>query len=364
MRYSHILILITLAIGICENAVIPNAFLSPEKQTSSNPGLYSESDKVVVLNATSLNQNVYDQDHATEVEFYNSFCGFCKRFAPVYKKYAADLNGWSDIIKIAAIDCAAEENSDRCREFEIMAYPSLRYFPPHYKHGDKQLGINVDHVPMEVGHDSLIGHMVSEEMPPSKWPRLKPLPISDLSAIFDDEIDDVQYMFIVNELQNQTTIAQDVTLDFHKTKAVSVRQVVSVDVANRLGLPLETGLFVISRDTKELQRLDAQLLNRQTVSDTITNYMKSKHLELAETAARSSVVSSSTAASIPDISEEIQQLQNKAIVEQVIRNDDAKYQADIEAAIKYAVFHELVQKNTFNEESFIALQRFVNILQK
>lgn len=358
------LILIVIVIGCCENAVIPNAFLPPGKQSSSaTPGLYGADDKVVILNATNLNQNVYEQHHATEVEFYNSFCGFCKRFAPVYKKYAADLHGWSDIVKIAAIDCAAEENNERCREFEIMSYPSLRYFPPHYKPGDKQLGLNVDHVPMDVGHDSLIAHLMSEETPSSSWPKLKPLPLTDKTEIFNDEHETVQYMFLVNEVQNKTTLAQDVALDFHKLKSISVRQIASVDVANRYGLPLGPGLFVIARNSSEVKNLNVTSFNSSSVAEAIRLYMKTRNINFV-VLPENVTASSTTGPVISNVADEIEQLQNKAIIDQVLHNQAAIYQADLEAAIKYSIFHELVQYKDIRGESLVALQRYIHVLKK
>lgn len=362
MSYSGLIFIAV--IGFCKCAVIPNAFLPPEKQTSSNPGLYSGDDKVLILSASNLHQNVYEQNHATEVEFYNSFCGFCKRFAPIYKKYAADLYVWSDIVKIAAIDCAAEENNELCREFEIMAYPSLRYFPPFYKPGDKQLGLNVTHAPMEVGHDSLIAHLRNETKPPSTWPKLTPLPLVEKTAIFNEENESVQYMFLVNELHNQTTTAQDVALDFHKMNIISVRQVVSVDVANRLALPLNPGLFVIERNSDNVNKLDVASLDRTSVAEAIKAYVKTKKISSEDLSHVIVSVTPTTEALIPDIADEIQKLQSKALMEQVVRNPDTIYQADLEAAIKYSIFHELVQHNEFHEESLISMQRYIHVLKK
>lgn len=31
---------------------------------------------------------------------------------------------------VAVIDCAQEENMPTCREYEIMGYPTLKFFPP------------------------------------------------------------------------------------------------------------------------------------------------------------------------------------------------------------------------------------------
>lgn len=56
-------------------------------------GLYNSDDKVTVLNATNFKNTVYGTSNAWIIEFYNSWCGFCHRFAPVWKSLALDIYG-------------------------------------------------------------------------------------------------------------------------------------------------------------------------------------------------------------------------------------------------------------------------------
>jgi thiol oxidase len=56
-------------------------------------GLYNSDDKVTVLNVTNFKQSVYGTRNAWIIEFYNSWCGFCHRFAPVWKSLATDIYG-------------------------------------------------------------------------------------------------------------------------------------------------------------------------------------------------------------------------------------------------------------------------------
>lgn len=51
----------------------------------SGEGLYSASDKIVILNATNFKSSIYQSKTGWLVEFYNSWCGFCFRFAPTWK---------------------------------------------------------------------------------------------------------------------------------------------------------------------------------------------------------------------------------------------------------------------------------------
>lgn len=56
-------------------------------------GLYNSDDRVTVLNATNFKNTVYGTSNAWIIEFYNSWCGFCHRFAPVWRSFALDIYG-------------------------------------------------------------------------------------------------------------------------------------------------------------------------------------------------------------------------------------------------------------------------------
>lgn len=44
-------------------------------------------------------------------------------------KINVSLLGWEKVIKIGAVDCAKDENIPLCREYEVMGYPTLKFFP-------------------------------------------------------------------------------------------------------------------------------------------------------------------------------------------------------------------------------------------
>lgn len=46
------------------------------------------------------------------------------------------ITAWNKIVKIGVVDCTNEANNDLCRDYEIMKYPTLRYFAPHTPHGN------------------------------------------------------------------------------------------------------------------------------------------------------------------------------------------------------------------------------------
>ena len=75
-------------------------------------------------------------DHPCQVEFYSSWCGHCIHFAPTFKSLAEDVYSWRGVMAVAAIDCAVEANMAVCREYEIMGYPTIKFFSPNTPAGD------------------------------------------------------------------------------------------------------------------------------------------------------------------------------------------------------------------------------------
>ena len=56
-------------------------------------GLYNSEDFVTILDDDSFSHTVYGSSNAWMVEFYNSWCGHCVRFAPTWKTIAEDVKG-------------------------------------------------------------------------------------------------------------------------------------------------------------------------------------------------------------------------------------------------------------------------------
>lgn len=67
------------------------------------------------------------------IEFYNSWCGHCIRFAPTWKELAKDIADWHPVVELAVVDCAEDRNTELCREYEIYLYPSCRFFWLNWK---------------------------------------------------------------------------------------------------------------------------------------------------------------------------------------------------------------------------------------
>lgn len=360
MVYIQFLISLWFLIGLTRTSVIRLSDNEPAV------GLYNASDRVLVLTLNNFDQTVYNQSHATEVEFYNSFCGFCKRFAPIYKEYAKDLYPWRSVLKVAAIDCAADDNSDLCRNFEIMAYPSLRYFPPFYENTTRNLGIEVLHPPMDVGHGNLVNLIINTTRKPDNWPKFTPVQYQSRDELFDDLALSTKYLFLLYDTMDGSTVAQEVALDFAEMPEIEVRQVASIPVAVSLRLAKQASLYVAQRDQRTIEEIPLNEPHRAEVRQTINAYLESKghkllvDEQLAEPSGDMSVSSTSERVTVaPHIEAE-----HSAIIEYVKTNRGTVFQADLEEALKFSVFHELVKYSSYTDEQRAALKHYVSVLKK
>lgn len=350
-----------LLIGYVQNSVIRNG-------NEPAQSLYDSNDQVAVLTNENFYQSIYEQPYASNVEFYNSFCGFCRNFAPIYKKFAEDIVGWRDTIQVAAIDCANDANNDICRDMEIMRYPTLRYFPPFYQKETNHLGIEIDHLPQEVGEPYLFKLMANTTNVPNHWPNLNPINADSTEELFKELPSDVEYVFIVNESNNQSITAQKVAIDLRKTKEIQVRRIESASIATKLGLGNHTAIYVGDKSNKSIDYLPQPTsLNRSTVRATIEQYLQSKGLRISQADEQQLPEPdknqlSSSVSGIP--ADSMINEKDLAIIEHVKSNPDVIFQADLETALKYSIFHELVKYNKMNEEQVMALKRYLSVLEK
>lgn len=361
MFYIQIVISLLL-IKFAQNSVIRNDDTPAES-------LYDDNDKVVVLTNENFYQSIFDQPYANNVEFYNSFCGFCRNFAPHYKKFAEDIYEWRDVIQVAAIDCANDANNDICRDMEVMKYPTLRYFAPYSRNDTNHLGIEIEHAPMTVGEPHLYQLMSNTSTAPSSWPNLKPVQMKSKELLFDNLPEGVDYIFLVYEPNNQSVVAQKVALDLRKINEIQVRQVASISVATNLGLKVQSSVYAGAKNTKEVNRLPTVgKLNRTKVREAIKQFLTLKGIRKIQSDEQLPVpaenIPSSSQTNIETASEAGPNGRDAAIIDYVKSHRSFAFQADVEVAIHYSLSHELVKYGKMNEEQITALKRYISILQK
>lgn len=255
-----------------------------------------------------------------------------------------------------------EENSDTCREFEVMAYPTIRYFPPKYKQGDKKLGNAFETLKTDVILETLVKNITLEKNPPKTWPSFDFLSKTNKELIFDGLSDDVKYLFLYFE-SNQSMIGPHIILDFHKMKSISIRRIFNdTPLSQEFGLGFNSRLVVLNRG---LVVVDLNIKNgteKDRIVKAITNFLKAEGISLPLELTQKHIVT--TEKTVSDVSDVIQQQQEELIRKRVKENLGTVYLADLEQVVRQALRIEVPRMPVIEGDKLIALRRLLTVLER
>ncbi|CAD7078491.1 unnamed protein product [Hermetia illucens] len=315
---------------------------------SEYPGLYDATDKVVILTARNIEEVVPNKNYATLLQFYNSFCGHCRRFAPKYKQLGANLHAWRDVVQVAALDCSTDENNDVCRKYEIMGYPSLRYFGPHYVVGEKSLGDPIQSQDLDVIADVVARNIMLQAPQEPQWPNFANLEDDNPQNLFKNEPDTLKYAIIIFEPENSTVGAQTI-LNFHQVKAVKIRRTTNAEVAKKMGIETFNTIKILQRSSDSMS-ISLPNASSSTVKIAIDKFLQDKHLVEGQ-----NDTNKSTKTSVDD---------HGTLADILKQPRHTIYQADMEHALRYTIFHEIPAKATISGEKLLAVQRYLAVLSR
>ncbi|XP_077271184.1 sulfhydryl oxidase 2 isoform X2 [Temnothorax americanus] len=355
-----------LTINWSSAAVVPHKNPDQSLIMLGGQGLYNASDDVVILNATNFKANVYGSTRSWLVEFYNSWCGFCYRYAPTWKALASDVLSWNDIVVVAAIDCADDDNNPICREYEIMHYPMLKYFsinahPP-------SLGIVIEKGDsVDSVRHNLISRLETEQQEGrgSTWPNIAPYRNVEIKDIWKTASSNVKHFFLIFE-NTDSLLGADVILDLHKISSLQIRRVTSDNELLCLMNKVIKFPTLIAFGRNESQRVvSVRIPTRQGVRRAIKDYLIARGVNIDEvgtTVSRDTVQNaenahrtrSSTIAKGYEVVEEQLELSKKT--------GDYLYQLDLESALRYSINHEISLTKSIDGEKMKALHKYLAVL--
>ncbi|XP_019355731.2 sulfhydryl oxidase 1 [Alligator mississippiensis] len=193
----------------------------PGARPQPEAGLYSAADPVVLLRAETLGRSVLNSSSAWAVEFYASWCGHCKRFAPTWLALAADILEWRPAVILGAVNCADEFNEKVCRDFRITGYPTLKFFEAFSRSPED--GKRISHVDssLQALRQGIITHLEKYQ---DVYPPLEPGSTEEVHGFFQKN--KVAYLSLIFE-KNDSFVGREVTLDMQQYMNIAVRRVLS-----------------------------------------------------------------------------------------------------------------------------------------
>lgn len=269
------------------------------------------------------------------------------------------FTAWSKVVKIGTVDCANEVNSDLCREYEIMAYPTLKYFAPHTPKGnygnDTKKSFNVDGL-----RKKLIHRLLNTTAEPG-WPSLASYNSDSVFDVWSKVPASVKYVaFFVESkpLENDDTNNSDTTgiefiLDMSSIPEVYASRVLEdKPPAQQVHLPVIPGIAVITRDN-DIIPLTAEPNDntREKRLEAVLKYLRVRGVHVPvennENANAADVIYAVKEASVgPD-------------------QGDNVYQIDLETALRYSLERDVPLKaSNIDGERLDALKSYVKVLTK
>lgn len=334
-----------------------------EHAGSNHKPLYDDNDEVFQLNATNFYKNTLGQPYASYVEFYNAYCGHCRKFAPTWKKFADDLRDWQDIVHIAAVDCSADANNGLCRTFEIMAYPTVKYFSPNALFDPKKLGVEVEEQQIEDIKDKLVSFLKNETDPPKHWPSLQPLEENNINNLFIGLPNSVQYIFIVYP-EEDSNIGLEVALDLHSIKKIAIKQVESTIVAMNLGIMENLNLYVVDRSLAVDTVLTEQF-SREFIRTGIRQFIHNRFATLPTEQQRKHANGTITLIEEEPVTDDPEREKRvQEILKRVQTMKGVVFLADLDHALRTTLFNEISRYSEINGERLVALQRYINVIDR
>ncbi|XP_011497032.1 PREDICTED: sulfhydryl oxidase 1-like [Ceratosolen solmsi marchali] len=352
MLISYIILVLLVAVyGVSSTAVGQN---DEETDLGENQGLYSANDLVIILNENNFKSSVYNSKRAWFVEFYNSWCGFCQRFAPVWKSLAKNIHGWKQIVSIAAINCANDDNNPLCREYEIMKYPTLKFFP---------INSNPDFLGLEIQEDKdeilsmqrLIDQLEKEQQEQRgglRWPNIVPYRGTELDTLWLGAPRNVEYEILIFEKPN-SYLGTEVILDLHRVDTIRIRRVTSENEFLCVTSKVTKFPSVLIFDRNKSQTfLKINAITRIGIREAILEFLKFKKVSA-------------------DIGEDSIDERDEQYASKIIKNKslakefnvkDKLYQLDLENTLYYSLNNEIPLSVNISGEKLKALKTYLNVL--
>ncbi|XP_041987644.1 sulfhydryl oxidase 1-like [Aricia agestis] len=328
---------------------VVNSAVIPDSEDVKDQGLYTDTDHVTILTVKNFEKKVYGQPQAIIVQFYNSYCGHCRAFAPKFKSLALEIESWKNIVKLAVIDCSVEENNAICRDYEVMAYPSLRYLHERYVKGNGNVGEKISAIDTAENLKIEIIKKIQHEQRIGRLRMSQPLNIAayaTIDAVLSNVPVNTMYTFLMFESEN-STLGSELTLDVNDYKNVSVVRVYNdSELAKQFGIN-NVGLVAVKRNHETLK------FGISDTNPTVQNLLKSLNAYLLN----NRYVFPIRNTDFNDFSNH-----NNNDNTHSKQDLDAVYYSDLEKTIKTSLHTEITRHKILTGEPLGVLEDYIDVL--
>jgi len=338
--------------------------------------LYNKDDKILILNTTNFQPSICSSSKAWVVEFYSSWCGHCIHFAPTYKEFAADVFAWREVISVAAIDCAMDENMPTCREYEVMGYPSIKFFTPNTPTGD----MGVERVSREKTVPAIKKDMIDfitdleikkSDKAGHDWPNLVPARVAGVDILNIWDKNPSLAVLLIEEAN--ATMGSEVILDLSATLnklGVPLAMVKieinaeSAQLMEKLKVPKQPSLVAINKGFSTVELFPSVPATRAGWYAAIKDLIWRKSSELSLNNQMMKDLNQNKLQDSLDTKSDKSKLPKTATRKELINRRYKVFTSDLEKAVIYSISHEVAQHSSITGHTLESLQKYVSVLEK
>lgn len=337
-----LLFCLSIGVSVASSAVIP------DDDEIEEQGLYRKSDLVTILGIRNFEKKLYGQNTAWVIQFYNSYCGHCRAFSSKYKEAAAKIIKWKNIIRIGVLDCSVEENNEICRQFEIMAYPTIRYFHENYRKANGNIG---DRIPMAETVDKFIDGIIHKMQAEQVAGHLRTAPYFNIASYrsYTSALNDIDstylFKFLIFEDQN-STVGSQIALDLNEYKGIAVKRVYDTsELAEVAGLKIFPAIIII-QSTSNIINITPTNANKDNILKAIISYLVENNYAFPEKK------------NVDDYGANA----HPSGIKPFIPSADIVYYNDLEKTIKTSLHTEITRYKNLNGEPLQALLDYLDVI--
>ncbi|KAM9212415.1 sulfhydryl oxidase 1 [Dugong dugon] len=315
----------------------------PGAGAAQRSALYSPSDPLTLLQGDTVRGAVLGSRSAWAVEFFASWCGHCIAFAPTWKALANDIKDWRPALNLAALDCAEETNNAVCRDFNILGFPTVRFFTAFSKTGSGT-PLSVAGADVQTLRERLIDALEThrDTWPPA-CPPLEPARLEEINGFFARNNE--EYLALIFEKEG-SYLGREVTLDLSQRQGMAVRRVLNTEenVVSKFGVTDFPSCYLLFQNGSAT-RVPVLLESRSFY----TAYLQ-RFSGVTREASQTTVVPTMSKKIAPTI----WKLADRSKI----------YMADLESALHYILRVEVGKFSVLEGQRLVALKKFVAVLAK
>ncbi|CDW52329.1 FDX-ACB and Thioredoxin and Evr1 Alr and tRNA-syn t 2d and Methyltransf 11 domain containing protein [Trichuris trichiura] len=314
-------------------------FVNPTRSGSDRKDLFGSEDDVVVINQENFDQTVYGKSNIWFVLYYSSYCGHCVNFAPTWQEVASSVAEWSTVVRVAALNCALDENFAKCQEHSIEGYPML-------KSNDASAGKEISLSQRTV--NSLISVLAYEagvyyrQHHPEGWPDLGYIADNETAMSLLKKNKPARYVVILFQVpDDKAALGEQLVLryaNFSETLLVRLARPEHVKVQTG-NLAIPALIIADRRDTKTLYT-SKHPVNLITATEAIR-----VNCLIGPTDSKRRNVTST-------------KLHNFVAPKEELRSED------LQSALSYLLQHEVPIRETIYGKKFVVIKNFIELLNQ